>query len=83
MCSICLGDKVCDHETKCGHAFHLNCLFEWAKTGSKTCPNCRAKVVRIGVLVSKIAKLNKGYKPVIVFPKNTQCSAPRVRGERS
>ncbi|TVU11754.1 hypothetical protein EJB05_45356, partial [Eragrostis curvula] len=48
LCAICVEPlrqgQLCSEVTACRHAFHRECLGEWAKrTGS--CPLCRAKIV--------------------------------------
>lgn len=41
-CTICL-ESPSEVQTRCGHHFHLNCIFTWLETHN-SCPNCRAGI---------------------------------------
>lgn len=46
-CSICQDDYESSEELRelpCGHAFGNECISDWFKTGSNTCPYCRSEV---------------------------------------
>lgn len=42
VCCIC-QDPILQgsHALECGHAFHADCLIEWLRMGTLTCPLCR------------------------------------------
>ena len=47
-CSICLEqyyDGQYVRVLRCGHPFHVDCVFRWCSLGHFTCPNCRAKLL--------------------------------------
>jgi hypothetical protein len=48
VCAICLESKRFYHDIrqlKCGHKFHLKCIYDWSKS-NQTCPLCRISILK-------------------------------------
>ncbi len=41
-CSICFEDMLELQTLGCGHTFHEQCVTQWTRASSRTCPLCRA-----------------------------------------
>ena len=44
VCCIC-WDGTTDYMLLCSHRFHEACIVGWTRTGVRTCPLCRAKML--------------------------------------
>lgn len=44
VCCIC-WDGTTDYVLPCSHRFHEACIGGWTRTGTRTCPLCRAKLL--------------------------------------
>lgn len=42
-CIVCMNEMKTGHVAKCGHAFHVDCISEWANH-NYTCPVCRGEL---------------------------------------
>ncbi|XP_078442647.1 brassinosteroid-responsive RING protein 1-like [Wolffia australiana] len=51
-CAVCLHEMEAEDEVRrpmnCRHVFHRGCLERWAEQDRRTCPLCRAPLVRAG-----------------------------------
>ena len=59
VCSICYDNITATCEKRvlpCKHEFHAGCIGRWLRTGTNTCPLCRASVTRLPTIHRRRAR---------------------------